>query len=337
MRAFDTFNPNNVWELQPPYRNYRILPEDSLVLRIKLEESWDADLKLDYSKIFAALPTEQYSHVFLDVSFDPLFLYNDGIENLISVFQQHFSNSRVSMLSGQCSHYFENLPNVLYYPNWFLTWHHDSSPVQRRGRVGCLNRRPAPHRIWLMHNLLKDQLIDHERDIFSVSFVNPDTQVRSDVLSRWLPAEHLPVDLSVYPDSMATQDDGFVNDHSTTHPAWHTAVTIVTETVANHRAIITEKTIKAIMANCCWIGYNGSDAYRVLQALGFDLGMFDQHASDFNVEPIVNMCKTLDTESVALDYYQSRLNVIEHNKSVLEQNHWLKAYQRKLKEFLNNG
>jgi hypothetical protein len=68
--------------------------------------------------------------------------------------------------------------------------------------------------------------------------------------------------------------------------------------------------------------------------LGFETQLFDQHATGCNIDPIVQVSKTLDTESVAMDYYNSKLPQIEHNKQHLDHG-WQAQYIPKLKQALD--
>lgn len=188
-----------------------------------------------------------------------------------------------------------------------------------------------------MHNLLSQGLIDHDRDIFSMAFANVYDQDRMDnKIDGWLGRGNTDYNtlIAQYPNSIATVPDNFPNDHGTRHPAWHTAITIVTETECDDLGIITEKTAKALSARCCWIAYTGSDCIRVLTSLGFETQLFDQHATGCNIDPIVQVCRNLDTESAAMDYYNLKLPQIEHNKQHLEHG-WLTQYVPKLKQALN--
>ena len=115
------------------------------------------------------------------------------------------------------------------------------------------------------------------------------------------------------PSKIATHPDDFYNDWTTHHPAWHTAIAIITETDVGDATMVTEKTMKGIMSKSCWSSYMADSGYQLLEAFGFEPRLFADHASYTDIDPILNICRTFDTESAAMDYYHSKLNVIEHN------------------------
>ena len=113
--------------------------------------------------------------------------------------------------------------------------------------------------------------------------------------------------------SVATHPDDYPNDYTVDHPAWHTAISIVTETESGWMTMITEKTWKAIRSRSCWSAYMSDSGYQFLRDMGFEPDFFNRHASFVDIKPIVKICKTFDTEAVALDYYHSQINKINHN------------------------
>jgi hypothetical protein len=303
------------WALQ----HFSILPTDSTVL-----------LNANIENI-NNVPAAKY--IFIDGSYDPVLGTDDDILELISAVQQQHPQSRVVFLSSKCSHYYTESVDILWYPVFMLRKYNRVTGPRSR-RVSCLNRRNAPHRVWLMHNLISQGLIDHRRDVFSVAFRNIyDGQICD--LSIWNPelAQHNRI-IAQYPDRIATFDDGFVNDHTIDHPAWRTAISIVTETEVGALSFITEKTVKAIESESCWIVHTGQFQLNVMIDLGFELGMFEKHATKFDIDPILTVCRTLDTESAALDYYNSRLPLIQHNREWLESG-WRQRYMKKLHAVLN--
>jgi hypothetical protein len=299
-------------------KNFTALPTDSLVL---------LNARLDNVQHIPAAP-----FIFIDGSYDPVLMTDEEILALVEEVQQQHPNARVIFLSSNCGHFYTKHSQILWYPVFMLR-KYNSINRPRSKRVGCLNRRNAPHRVWLMHNLLSNHLIDHARDIFSVSFANVYDNKVCD-LSIWSPdlAQHNQA-VAQYPSTMATMPDDFPNDHSIDHPAWATALTIVTETEVGDLALITEKTVKAIEAECCWILHTGPQQLNVMNDLGFNLIMFEQHATGVDIKPIVDMCRTLDTETVAMDYYHSFKHIIAHNKFWLEHG-WLNRYLEKLNTVL---
>jgi hypothetical protein len=341
LKVFDFLDLSNPVEIFWTVQSHQLLPDNSLILfnfakhaGVKLApvagDNFNPALLLQGLKL---LPVN-VDYVFIDDSYDPITLSDLRIQETVELVTQHFTNSHVIFLSSKCSHYHSNEKHILWYP-FFLLTKYPTVIQPRQHRIGCLNRRNALHRIWLMHNLLSQNLIDHDRDIFSIAFANVYDHRLDNRIDAWLGLGNTNYNtlIAQYPDSIATIPDNFPNDHGILHPAWHTAITIVTETECDELGIITEKTAKALAAKCCWIAYTGSDCIRVLTNLGFETQLFDQHATGRNIDPIVQVCRDLDTESAAMDYYHSKLPQIEHNKQHLDHG-WLTQYAPKLKQAL---
>ena len=335
MKSYDFSTPDLVEMSYLP--NYSILPNHSIIIR--RFSTYYSPLSLDQLiSMIDWIPEKNPRYVFIDYSPDDIPPYTrDEIQERIDLFKSHFPNSRVILLTPQPDDYNTTQPDVLFYPYWFLN-HPTEYPITiRKKRIGCLNRRNAAHRVWLMHNLLSQGLIDHERDIFSMRFVNVfDKKTKAD-LASWLPSISIEEQRFInrsYPESIATIPDDFPNDHSTQHPAWNTALAIVTETEVDHYCVITEKTIKAFLSRSCFMLYTGQEELDLLPKLGFELGTFEQHATEFNIDPILEMARKLDTESVALDYYHSKLDIINHNYDWFTTGGWFSKYQEKLKLFV---
>lgn len=335
MKVFDFTELHTPVEIFWTTTPYRLLPDNSLILfNFTRHAGTNSDTAL-LSQGLKQLPVN-LDYVFIDDSYDPLKLSDIQIQETVELVMQHFTKSHVIFLSSKCSHYYSDQKHILWYPIWLLG-EYPTVIQPRQRRIGCLNRRNALHRIWLMHNLLSQNLIDHDRDVFSMAFANVyDHHRLDDRVDEWLGLGNTNLNklIAQYPDSIATVPDNFPNDHGTLHPAWHTAITIVTETECDELGIITEKTAKALAARCCWIAYTGSDCIRVLDSLGFETQLFDQHATGRNIDPIVQICRELDTESAAMDYYNSKLPQIEHNKQHLDHG-WLTHYVPKLKQALD--
>jgi hypothetical protein len=335
LKVFDFLSLHKPVEVFYTAGSHQLLPDNSLVLFNFAKHVGDHPTIAVLAQVLKQLPTN-FDYVFIDNSYDPVTLSDIQIQEITDLVTQHFINSHVIFLSSKCSHYYSDEKNILWYP-FFLLAEYPTVIQPRQQRIGCLNRRNALHRIWLMHNLLSQNLIDHNRDIFSIAFANVYDQDRVDnKIDEWAGLGNTDYNklIAQYPNSIATIPDNFPNDHGTLHPAWHTAITIVTETECGDLGIITEKTAKALAANCCWIAYTGSDCIRVLTSLGFETQLFDQHATGRNIDPIVQVCRDLDTESAAMDYYNSKLPQIEHNKQHLRHG-WLTQYVPKLKQTLD--
>jgi hypothetical protein len=317
MRVYDLRTPGELAEISGITHTYRILPKESIVLTntpmIMPGSVWQnthVQLKIIADRQLAA------KYIFIDGSYDPIRFSNRELQENIQKVQEYFPASKVIFLSSRVQHWYDNIPNVLYVPYFIgiAPEHHIVRP--RSGRMGCLNRNNSPHRIWLMHNLLKDGLIDAQRDVFSVSFVNVYGVSRCDV-ANWLGSSKAPYDINYdvdkWPDSMASHPDGFPNDHTTNHPAWNTGIAIVTETEPGYKTMLTEKTWKAIRSSSCWTSYMAEEGYTFLEDIGFQPRLFKKHASFDNISPIVNLCKKIDTEAAALDYYRDQIHAINHN------------------------
>ena len=291
---------------------FSILPENSAIIHSALPRSNSVDFD-SWEHQVKQLPKGH--RFFIDHSYDPVKISNSDILCLLNLIKTHHPGSDPVFLSSNCDHYFAEIPGVVYFPYFFFS-NFNNLPVRPRSkRIGCLNRNNTPHRPWLMHNLLSQGLLDQDRDIYSVSFVSPyDFSSYTDV-DGWLQHTHQVNHLlRQYPPQIATNPDGFPTDVNTVdHPAWHTAVTVVTETEPGDRTMISEKTSKAIVANCCWTAYMGESGYRLLEAFGFAPRFFEQHAEGTNIDPIIHICSTLDTESVAADYRNQFLEQIDHN------------------------
>jgi len=317
-----------VWSWSPPFTDYRLLPDDSVVFAVTGSTDW--------SKIPTYLEQVPYvstKYVFVEAASDPWEITDTEINAILQPFRQKFINARCIFLSASCKHFYSTDPNIVWYPKHLLINYDVPVPQTRNKRIGCLNRRNSAHRVWLMYNLLEQALIDHERDIFSVCFRNIADNGQLDI-NAWMPGAK--IDLDKYPAQIATMPDNIqeFNPNISEHPAWHTAITIVTETKVNQYSQLTEKTFKAMMSDCCWISYSAQSNLDVLQDLGFETSTFDQHATGHDIDPILKVCQELDTESAAMDYYHSKQPVIAHNKQWLLNNQWQDRYMPKLNSIL---
>lgn len=315
MLVLDLINPPQVKEIGPGNFSHRLLPDDCLILSntpfIRPEISWDQfyqQLKLIQSQGIAQ------RYVFVDCSYDPIKYSDQEIQQRIGTIAEFFPNNKTAFLSSETRHYFDDLPNIIYYPFCLLNYYEDDRPQPRSRRIGCLNRQNTPHRPWLMHNLLSQGLIDAERDVFSISFTSVYDDVSYSDIASWLGKEpSFNSILKQWPSKIATHPDNFYNDWTTHHPAWHTAIAVITETDVGDATMVTEKTMKGIMSRSCWSSYMADSGYQLLEAFGFQPRLFAQHAEYTNIDPILDICRTFDTESAAMDYYHSKLDMIEHN------------------------
>lgn len=250
--------------------------------------------------------------VFVDAAWDPVHLDNNSIVAYLNSLRDIFCNSRVLLLSSRAQHFYDHIPGCLYWPMFAMLQYHDLYQRPKTGRIGCLNRRNAPHRVWLMHHLLQRKLLDPNQDSYSVSFTNLWDGHYIDVDSTlgidWFNAAQMQ-----WPTQIQTHPDNFPNDYGTVHPAWHTGVVIITETEVDHRTLICEKTAKGILSRSCFSVYMHDVGYCVLEDLGFAPRFFPAHAQEFNIKPIVKICKQFDTAADAIAYSHDHQCQIDHN------------------------
>lgn len=283
----------------------------------------------------------QYQYVFMDATWDPIRPDNTEIVQRLGELQSMLPNSKVAVLTAHAQHWYDNIPGVIYFPFFTMT---DYGPIQhqpRRGRFGCLNRRPTLHRIRLMYNALEQNLLDASKDIFSVRFVNLYTNTPYNFESsgyEWMAKE-----LQNWPIEIASHCDGWPCDYTISHPAWHTGIAIITETEPGDRTIICEKTGKGILSKSCFSVYMADVGYKVLEDLGFAPRFFADHAEYDNIEPLLRLMKDIDSETAALDYRQQHMAQIEHNyewfgieTNDFWQRPWYSRYESKLKAALAN-
>lgn len=249
--------------------------------------------------------------VFVDATWDPILFDNDTIVERRQELQAIFSNSKVVVLTAHAQHWYDNLQGIIYFPLFTIANYGEVVHLPRQGRIGCLNRRPTLHRVRLMYELLDQGLIGPEQDVYSVSFANLYHKQLYNLQGSGY--EWMQPILETWPSSIATHPDGFPCDYTISHPAWHTGIAIITETEPGHRTIICEKTGKGILSKSCFSVYMADVGYRVLEELGFEPRFFADHAEYNHIEPLIKLCKEIETETDALDYRQQRIQQVEHN------------------------
>lgn len=332
----DQFHRNTAWFV------HGVLPDQSLVVQNTPfyygPRNW-TDFFTACGKIHQQWPNIPY--VFIDASWDPVHTSNEDIVQRIGELQTIFAPSKVLLLSAKAQHWFDNISNVLYLPLFAMQQVTYTQPMPRQGRMGCLNRRNALHRIRLMYELLSRNLLDDQRDVYSVNFVNIWSNTRYNFDQS--PYQWLGPALATWPDSLATHPDGFVNDYGISHPAWHTAIAIVTETETGEFTLLSEKTAKALVSQSCFTVYMADVGYRVLKDLGFEPRFFDSHAEYDNIEPILSLCSDIATEQDAMDVRQQHLQQIQHNYHWFGNDHtdvtlrpWYSRFEPKLRQALDN-
>lgn len=325
------------------YTAESILPSNSIILHrtpfTYQNTYWDkffeacVDLKQNLSHV---------DWVFVDACWDPFRLSNEEIQQRRQQLNDIFVGSKICVLSACARHFYEELPGCVYFPLFLMINYPELKFIPKAGRIGCLNRRNAPHRVWLMHHLLDQKLIDPNIDIYSVSFTDIYTDrywnVDYTIGTKWF--NHAQ---KQWPKQIATHPDNFPSDYSINHPAWHTGIVIITETEAGADTIICEKTAKGILSKSCFSVYMSETGYRVLEDLGFEPRFFDSHAEDYNIEPILNICRTITTESQAMEYRHIHMDKINHNfdwfalnQGRFEERPWWPKFAPKLKQALDS-
>ena len=315
MKVFDFVTPH-VQLIEGLNNGHRMLPDDSIVLTGTPYTRIDRN---SWAEFYASLhvlrdQSVKDNYVFVDASWDPILISTQECIDNLSIIKEFFPGAKVAVISSRCEHWFDAIPGLIYYPAFGAIVYNWPTHHARSKRIGCLNRACSPHRLWLMHSLLSEKLIDPDRDIYSVSFASPYNLTAYGDMGAFIEGRSdLNAKIKKYPPQVATHPDNFPNDYTIEHPAWHTAITVVTETHPSEKTLISEKTAKAIISKSCFSIYMSEAGYRVLEELGFEPRFFADHASETNIEPIKQICRQFDTESAAMDYRQSQIHKINHN------------------------
>jgi hypothetical protein len=332
----DNFN------IGPRWVAAHLFPENSVIL----SRTPFTLRNITWENFFAACKKiqQQFStvdYVFIDATWDPVHPDHAEMAQRRQELAEIFPRSKIVVLSARVQHFYDNLPGVLYVPFFAMCRYPDLEFLPKKGRFGCLNRRPGLHRLRLMYHLLDEKLMDADRDVFSVNFVN----LYSDkpynfYLSGY---EWMAQKLRDWPPHMATHPDGFPNDYSISHPAWHTGIVIITETMPDDQTIVCEKTAKGILSKSCFSIYMADVGYQMLEDLGFEPRFFDDHPEYENIQPALDLCRRIQTEREALDYRQQHIAQIEHNFEWFGietpnfwQRPWFAKYEPKLKAFMSS-
>jgi len=319
-----------------------LLPEDHIILGntpFNGWPDWDSFVSACHSLSKQISPP---TWVFVDASWDPVMSTNHTLTQYIEGLKEIFPKSKVCMLSANACHFYDNLPGCVYLPYFLMhNTHGELNYRPKAGRIGCLNRRNALHRIWLMHHLLDQRLIDPQRDIYSIRFTDMNSGAYQDV-DYLLNITGFNQLQQQWPTQIQTHPDGFPNDYSIDHPAWHTGIVIITETEPTPCVMMTEKTAKGILSKSCFSVYMGEAGYKVLEDLGFEPRFFSTHAEEYNIDPILDICRNITTEQQALEYRNLHLDKINHNfewfaygQGNLNQRPWWPKYQLKLNAALD--
>ena len=290
------------------------LPSDNIILQRTPIIGWHNQ---DWNQFWSACKTlasqiAAPKYVFIDATWDPFVLTNSEIEQHIATLQSIFGKSKICILSSRAQHFYDDLPGCVYFPLFLILNYPDIQTQPKRGRIGCLNRRNAPHRVWLMHHLLEQKLLDPEMDCYSVAFTNIYSNHYCDI-DTLLEIKWFNQAQQQWPTQIQTHPDNFPNDYGISHPAWHTGIVIITETEVDQNTLLCEKTAKGILSRSCFSIYMHEVGYRVLEDLGFAPRFFPRHAQDFDIDPILDICRQFVTEQDAIDYSHNHQGQIDHN------------------------
>jgi hypothetical protein len=320
-----------------------VLPGNSILLERTpfsfVSVTWDVFLTACWNLSQQVNP----AWVFVDASYDPICLSAESIAEQRQQLNKIWPDAKVCILSARAQHFYDNLQGCVYFPLFLMINYPEPTEYRpRAGRIGCLNRRNAVHRLWLMHHLLSQQLIDPERDVYSIKFTSVHSDNYFDIDGK-LGINWFNQAQQQWPKSIETHPDNFPNDYSIDHPAWHTGISIITETESGTDTIMTEKTAKGILSKSCFSIYMADSGYRVLEDLGFLPRFFSNHAEDLNIDPVIDICKNIATESHAMEYRQNYIDQIEHNfqwfgshEVSLNNRPWWQYYQPKLQQALDS-
>lgn len=281
-------------------------------------------------------------YVFVDGSWDPIHVDNTAVVDFLNNLRQIWPQSRVCLLSAKAQHYYDAIPGCVYFPLFAMIRYQDLHHRPKAGRIGCLNRRNAAHRVWLMHHLLDQQLIDPERDVYSVAFTSLWSGHYMDVDNRVGGITWFNEAQRRWPTLIQTHPDDFPNDYGTSHPAWHTGIVIITETEVDQKTLICEKTAKGILSKSCFSIYMHEVGYRVLEDMGFAPRFFEHHAQEWNIEPIEKICRDFASADDAIAYSYDHQQQIDHNfhwfgdpEGPINTRPWFARWQPKLQQALD--
>jgi len=296
------------------YPGETVLPSDNIILQ-RTPFTWQQNN--NWSTFYTACQQLARSitvpaYVFIDASWDPFVMSNTEILQRLAELDSIFVDSKVCILSARAQHYFDHLPGCVYMPLFAMHNYKDLEHRPKSGRIGCLNRRNAAHRVWLMHHLLDKKLIDPQRDVYSVAFTSLWSDTYFDV-DHLLQINWFNQAQRQWPTQIQTHPDNFPNDYGISHPAWHTGIVIITETEVDANTLICEKTAKGILSKSCFSVYMHDVGYRVLEDLGFEPRFFANHAQEFDIQPIIDICHKFDTADSAIDYSREHQHQIDHN------------------------
>jgi len=256
-----------------------------------------ADIKSFVGESSTQPPTkeliESSSEIWLDGSYDPIYIDQDPYKQAINNVKQ--LNTNVKVLTGDFNYYYQPISDVRYCPFWFLKVY----PVRsfkpksiRTFKFSCLNREPKPHRLINFCLFLKSEYISDScisfwgKHMYNTNLTEVENQkILKRMVSKCNDAyiteifNQVVKELPYHPYEPNYQGE---NDHEIMHPAYSdTYINVVTETSCDFSGIyghsdapiITEKTIKPLLARQMFLMSADSLVVDFLRDMGID--MFD--------------------------------------------------------------
>ena len=276
--------------------------------------------------------------VWIDASYDPIAVKLKPWSQIISVVKSANKNTKV--LSSDFSYWYKTDSEIIYCPFWFLNVYPFRSfevKDQRRFKFSCLNRELKPHR--LMHFCLF-----YESEYFPHSCIgyygkatyitySADQERRIEQMLKFCNDPYITETYNKLKHLVpyAPHEPGYAgyNDHSLNHQAYtNTYINVVTETSCDftnvfpgsEEAILTEKTVKPLLARQMFIMAAQTGSVQFLRDLGID--MFDDiidHSYD-NIQGFVPKTYAIHAELQRLSKLDLE-TIFKQNRSRLEANH----------------
>jgi hypothetical protein len=206
------------------------------------------------------------------------------------------------VLSGNARYFLDPKKHICYMPYWYLTQKLKSAPIQITGSprpytLSSLNGKSKYHRI---ENFVKlreksyfKQLLFGMHNNFDIAQCKLETQIEfwnSDIIDQF---ESLL-------DSSELQQ-GYINDHSTVHPAYTDAyINYVTETsIRTTEIFCSEKTWKPFISGQFGIWLSNPGHVEFLRAIGLDV--FDDVFADHAYDREPNLNQRIDQIHMLID------------------------------------
>ena len=218
---------------------------------------------------------------------------------------------------------------IIFFPGWLYASSLEYSKYEysissnRNYNFSSLNRYPAPHRLYLVYQLLEKEL-DKNNLLSCYGFKNP---YNGQELSAFqLGINHLPLEIcdkisrtQMYKECLPG-DNLWNNDHSFQHPAFTDCyLNLITESAYTY-TFFSEKTCKPLAAGQLFLSANGKNSLDSLRLLGFEC--FDDILDNHSYESHSNMIDRIDNMLVLLDkiynnladLFASKIQEIEYNR-----------------------